>query len=258
VIDVEEPGGGFSAARYVELAEEAIAGIRARGRVPIVTAGTGLYLRALLRGLFPGPARDEPLREVLRGLGGRLGWGELHRWLRRLDPAAAARVPPADKVRIVRALEVAFRTGRPFSAQAVEWGRCEERHETVKFGLLLPRRELHRRIDARAEGMLRAGLLEEARRLREQGVPEDASAFRAIGYREALRFLRGEWNEARVLEEIQKATRRYAKRQMTWFKREKGVRWMEALRPLAQLVQEIARTYEAHVPGGTGNGDRAR
>jgi tRNA dimethylallyltransferase len=227
LLDVAEIGEFFSAGRYRELAAAALAGIRTRGRVPILAGGTGFYLRALLRGLFEGPERDEALRARFQRIADRRGCGPLHRMLQRHDPAAAGRIAPNDYPRIARALEVLILTGVPLSRHFGASERPLEGFAPRLYGLNLPREELYRRIDRRVEAMLAAGLLDEVRGLLAAGHDSGAKGLEAIGYRQAAAFLRGETTYLAMAESIQRETRRYAKRQLTWFRKEPGVIWID-------------------------------
>ncbi len=226
-IDLAEPGEDFSLGDFVRYAEAAIDSIRRRGRLPVVVGGTGLYLRGLLKGIAEAPRRDEALRARLRALAERRGPAGLHRLLARVDPAGAARLPPADRQRLVRALEVYFVARRGLSDLIGESPFGPDRFATVKVGLSMARESLYRLIDARVDRFFAEGLVDEVRRLLEAGRAEAANAFKALGYRETLRHLRGELSLAEAVALTKRNTRRYAKRQWTWFRREEGVAWFE-------------------------------
>ncbi len=226
LLDVVEPDAVFSAADYSRLARRALAGIAARGRLPLVVGGTGLYFRALFRGLFSGPSRDEVLRERIEGVARRLGDAGLHRLLARVDPEAAARIAPADRVRIVRALEVWKLTSRPLSAHLREnAGEPLRGYRSFVVGLDPGRDKLREAVAARARAMLAAGLVDEVRGLLSRGVPAAARPLGAIGYREAMGVVRGEATADEALRDIVAATMRLAKRQLTWFRKEPSVTW---------------------------------
>jgi tRNA dimethylallyltransferase len=226
-IDLVDPGRDFSLGDFVRSAERAIDGIWERGRLPVLVGGTGLYLRGLLRGVAEAPRRSPRLRARLEALAARRGVPWLHRMLRRVDPATASRLMARDRQRIARALEVFFRAGRPLSSLIGASPFSADRYDAVKIGLFLRRDELYRRIDARVDRFFAAGLVDEVRRLIASGCPPSANAFRALGYREVLSHLRGEstLEEARAL--TRRNTRRYARRQWTWFRKEPGVAWFE-------------------------------
>ncbi len=221
IFDILEPTELFTAGEYARRARAVLEGIRARGRVPVLVGGTGFYLRALLEGLFPGPERSEDLRRRFA----KRPVERLHRLLGRLDPVSAARIHPRDKPKLVRALEVCLQARRPMSQLWAEGRQGLEGFRAVKLGLNPPRAELYQRINARAAGMFHGGLLEEVRGLLDRGVPESAKPFESHGYAEALRVLRGEISLEEAIEITQRKVRRYAKRQMTWFRRERDLTW---------------------------------
>ena len=243
LVDCCDPLGDFSAARFVELAEAALQDVAARGLVAVVAGGTGLYLRCLLHGLVDSPAPDERLRDELL-LREERRPGSLRRLLARLDPEAAARTTPRDLFRTVRALEHRLATGRRLSAERLQWKAAEVR-PALKIGLELPRPEREERIRARVDRMIAEGLVEETRRLLASGVPETARSLRALGYREAAQVLRGELRPEELREALAVATRQYAKRQDTWFRREPGVEWMPSPRASAELSALVDRVMLA-------------
>jgi tRNA dimethylallyltransferase len=225
LLDVADPGEVFSAADYARLARAALDGVRERGRLPIVAGGTGLYLRALLVGLFEGPPRDEALRRRLEGLANRFGDPRLHRLLGRVDPVAAARINPRDRVRVVRALEVYRATGRPLSDQQQEGALPLRGYRTLVIGLDPGRAALRAAIEARTREMIAQGLIDEVRGLLSRGTDPRARPLQAIGYRQALSVLQGEMTLRDAEGAIVTATLRFAKRQMTWFRHQADVRW---------------------------------
>jgi len=226
LIDVVEPDAVFSAADYSRLARRALGEIAARGRLPVVVGGSGLYFRALFRGLFQGPSRDEPLRGRLEAIAKRRGDAGLHRLLARVDPETAARTQPGDRLRVVRALEVWKTTGRALSAHLHEsGGEPLAGYRSLVIGLDPGRARLREAVEARARAMLASGLVEEVRGLLARGVPPGARPLAAIGYREALRVVRGELTADEALRDMVAATMRFAKRQMTWFRKEPSVTW---------------------------------
>jgi len=226
LIDVVEPDALFSAADYARLAREAIAGIRARGRLPIVAGGTGLYLRALVQGLFEGPARNEALRARLERLAERFGDARLHRLLGRVDSKAAERTHPNDRVRIVRALEVYCLTGRPITAQHDERRPALEGPRLL-VGLCPDRGALRKAVEARTRQMLERGLFEEVRGLLARFGEPLPRPLGAIGYRQAVAVLRGKLEPSEAEQSIVTETMRFAKRQMTWFRHQAPVSWFE-------------------------------
>jgi tRNA dimethylallyltransferase len=220
------PATSFSAAEYAVLARAAVADVARRGRLPVVVGGTGLYLRALLHGLFDGPSRDEPLRARLSAIGDRRGDERLHRLLRRVDPAAGSRIAPSDRVRVVRALEVYFRTGRPISEEQRAGASPLTGFRVLVIGLDPGRDALREAVAARTRRMMERGLVAEVQALLAAGVPADARPLRSIGYRQALAVLRGEMTEPEAERAIVTETLRFARRQRTWFRhQEPGLRW---------------------------------
>jgi tRNA dimethylallyltransferase len=224
-IDLVDPDDDFSMGDFVRAAERAIETIGARRRLPVLVGGTGLYLRALLRGMAEAPRRDLALRERLRARAAVHGVPWLHRMLSRLDPETAARLPQRDRQRLVRALEVRFLMGRPLSALIRERPFGGSRYEAILIGITMERARLHARIDARVDAFFRAGLVEEVRGLLATGRKPVANAFKALGYKEVLAHLRGELALEEAVALTKRNTRRYAKRQGTWFRAEPGVTW---------------------------------
>jgi tRNA dimethylallyltransferase len=239
LIDIVGPEVQYTAADFVRDALEAARGIAARGRLPIVAGGTGLYLKALADGLFPGPGRDPAMRAALEAEAREKGLEALFRRLEAIDPEYARKIRGRDRVRIVRALEVHAATGRPISEHFRETRSPVMGRTVLRLGLRLEREALCRRIEDRVDRMFARGLVDEVRGLLERGVPESAPPFRALGYSQVLRLLRGEIgrDEAVALTKIE--TRQYAKRQMTWFRKMAGVVWFspEDGAALEQYVQ---------------------
>ncbi|MGP0072000.1 MAG: tRNA (adenosine(37)-N6)-dimethylallyltransferase MiaA [Bryobacteraceae bacterium] len=230
LIDIVEPTDLFTAGDYARRAEAVIREISARGRIAVLVGGTGFYLRGLLEGLSPGPARDDALRARLLEREQRRP-GSLHRILVRLDPASALRIHPNDKNKTMRALEVRLLEGAPLTAM-FERGRAPlQGFVPVKIGLDPPRDLLYIRLNERAQRMFfpevsRESLADEVRRLLSAGVPPGAKPFESLGYKQALQMLQGRSTAEQALESTQQETRRYAKRQQTWFRREHGVHWI--------------------------------
>ncbi|HTP86027.1 MAG TPA: tRNA (adenosine(37)-N6)-dimethylallyltransferase MiaA [Bryobacteraceae bacterium] len=226
LVDIADPAENFTAGDYARLARQALAEITARGRLPVVAGGTGFYLRALLEGLFPGPQRDEVLRERLAGREQNRP-GFLHRLLRRMDAATASRIHPNDAQKLIRAVEVSMLRRQPMSEQ-FEAGRDRlTGYRVVKIGLAPPRAELNRRLDGRLERMFAGGLVEEVRSILGRGVPRTARPFESLGYKEALAVVDGRMSVEEAVAAAQQATHQYAKRQMTWFRRETEVHWIK-------------------------------
>jgi tRNA dimethylallyltransferase len=255
LVDLREPNQPFTAADYMGLASAAITDIRARGRLPIVVGGTGLYVRALFRGLFDGPGEMTPLRETLYLEATQEGSATLHRRLETIDPETAAAIHPNDLLRVVRALEVAAVSGRPISILRVEGRR---NHKPVpgpvlRFGLEWNRQELYQRIEARVETMLEQGLVREVQNLLDQGYCETLRPLRAIGYRHMIGYLKGQIRLDSAVASLKRDTRRYAKRQLTWFHHEDGIEWLPvdgstvSERVLRILIERIEATWSRTV-----------
>jgi tRNA dimethylallyltransferase len=245
LIDIADPDQPFTAGAYSRAARAALAEIAGRGKLPIVTGGTGLYLRALTDGLFAGPERHESLRERLRLGGQKRGGGWLHRLLTRLDPATAARIHANDTPKLIRAIEVCLTERKPMSqVMAAKSGKDPlTGFRLLRIGLNPPRQALYARLNHRAVAMFAAGLVEETRGLLERYGP--VKAFASLGYRQAMAVLNGTLTLPAAVEAAQQGHRNYAKRQLTWFRREPEVHWIagfgdepETLRVAAELVQE--------------------
>ena len=243
LLDIWPVTQAANVADYQKLARAAIDEIMARGRVPILAGGSGLYVRAALDDLdFPGT--DPVIRSRLEDELARLGAAALHARLAGLDPAAAAAILPGNGRRIVRALEVIEISGRPFSATMPAY---QQNRPAVQIGLTLPRPELDRRIAARVDRMWQAGLEAEVRSLAARGLRDGQTASRALGYQQMLRYLDGEWTLDQAREETMKATRRFARRQESWFRRDPRVRWLDATSGtlLAAASAMIMKTFES-------------
>jgi len=225
LIDVLSPQEEATAGGYRQLALSVLDGLRQRKRLPIFTAGTGLYLRALLEGLADVPQRSEELRERLRASIEEHPPGHLHRVLKRLDPEAARKIAPADEQKLIRAVEVCVLTRKPVSEVLRAGRKPLEAWHVLKVGLMPPREKLNERIHSRIDIMLEQRWMREVQELLDSGLSEDSKPFDFIGYRELRAALRGEITLGAAREAIQQATRRYANRQLTWFQREHGVRW---------------------------------
>ena len=226
LLDVVDPGEPFSAARFVELADEVIADIAGKGRRVVVAGGTGLYVRALLRGLFESPPADEQIRQEHRREAAELGAAALHARLQTIDPEAAGRINDNDLVRISRALEVFQQTGQTISALQQAHRLAAPRYASLTLGINPPREELWQRIERRVHQMMELGWLDEVRRLVRAGHGE-THPMGALGYRQLSAHLRGELDLEEAVRQTVRDTRRFARRQMTWFSSEPDVRWHE-------------------------------
>jgi tRNA dimethylallyltransferase len=230
LVDVVEPDEPYNAARFAREAAKAIASIRARARWPVLVGGTGLYYRALIRGLLPAPAADTGLRATLQAEASVSGPEALHRRLLALDPDTATRLHPRDAVRVSRALEVVLLTGRPMVRSGPgAWGdaRVDEGYRVMAVGLSAPRPALYRALDARVDRMLAEGLLDEVRTLLAAGFDPTLSSMQGIGYRHLVPAAREPGRLEAGVSAMKRDTRRYAKRQLTWFAREPELAWVE-------------------------------
>ena len=225
LIDVAEPTEVYSAARYSVDAARLVREVTARDRLPVVVGGTGLYYRALTRGLFPGPGRDPALRARLGRVARRRGIETLHRLLERHDPDSARRIQPRDEKRLIRALEVFLLTGRSLTDHFASTRSLIADFVVVTVGLQLPGEALEARILRRVDQQFAGGLLDEIRGLLAAGVPRDAGPFGGLVYRQALEHLRGVRDEAATRDLIVRENRRYARRQLIWFRKEPNLRW---------------------------------
>ena len=241
MIDVADPQEEYSAARYAREASEVIRAITARGRLPILVGGTGLYYRALTRGFFPGPARDTVLRARLERIADRKGEARLHALLSRVDPASAARISPADRKRVVRALEVYMLTGRPLTAHFADTQPPLPEYDVVTFALRIPQEATDARVAARVHAQFRQGLLDEMRGLLAAGVPESAHPFTGLVYRQAIEHLRGVRDEAETRALIVRENRKYSRRQLIWFRKEPNLHWIHAAGEREETQEEVAR-----------------
>lgn len=228
LMDILAPYETLTAGEYARRARAVLEDIRGRGTTPIFVGGTGFYLRSLLEGLFPGPQRNEDMRARLAQRARTRPAGYLHRILRRLDADSAARIHANDTPKLIRAIEVRLQARRPMSAlfrESQGHGRLEG-YRAIKLGLDPPRRELYERINRRAELMFESGLLDEVRAILARGVSPKAKPFESHGYMEALAVVEGRMSLPEAIASTQLRTRQYAKRQMTWFRKEKNLQWI--------------------------------
>ncbi len=250
LIDVADPDQPFTAGDYSRQARAALGEIAGRGKLPIVTGGTGLYLRALTEGLFAGPAREEGLRERLRRSADRRPAGWLHRVLARLDPASAARIHANDAPKLIRAIEICLAGQKPLSEVLDDRLLARDPltgFRLLRIGLNPPRRPLYDRLNRRASAMFADGLVEETRSLLERFGP--VKALDSLGYRQALALLAGTLSAEEAIEAAQQGHRNYAKRQLTWFRREPEVHWIEAFGDEPGTVEAAAALAAHHLAG---------
>jgi tRNA dimethylallyltransferase len=245
LIDVADPTEEYSAARYAREAAAAVRDITARGRLPILVGGTGLYFRALTRGFFPGPGRDEALRARLERIAALRGPERLHRWLGRVDPESAQRIQSRDLKRLVRALEVYLLTGRPLTTHFAATEPPLPEYRVAAFALQIPADLTAERVARRVDAQFEQGLLKEIRDLLAAGVPETAHPFTGLVYRQALEHLKGIRGEAETRELIVRENKRYSRRQLIWFRKEPNLQWIYAAGERADTQEEVARTLAA-------------
>jgi tRNA dimethylallyltransferase len=226
LVDLVDPDEIFTAGEYRRRALLALDEVRRRGKLPILTAGTGLYLRALLLGLAEAPERSEELRERLRAKEKLHGPEYLHRALARLDPSSAARIGPRDTQKVIRALEMRLLAGKPVGEIHGSGRQGLEGYDIQKIGLSPPRSALYARIEERTAKMIEDGWLEEVRCLASAKIPPDAKPFQFIGYSDLREHLEGRLTIEDAIKKIQQATRQFAKRQLTWFRKEPAVHWL--------------------------------
>ena len=237
LLDIAEPDEPFTAGDYARRARAVIGEIASRKHLPVVVGGTGLYLRALLEGLFPGPQRSEELRERLRARAAERGSSYLHRMLARLDAESAAKIHAKDLAKIIRAVEVCLTSRAQMSELWKQRGRDPLRgFRVLRIGLNPPREKLYGRINLRAQQMFEDGLVEETKSL--LGRYPTAAPLNSLGYKQAVQFLRGELTREQAVAAAQQGHRNYAKRQMTWFRREPEVAWLEGFGDDGEIVRQ--------------------
>ena len=246
LIDIADPTDEYTAAQFARDATAVIRDIHARGAVPILVGGTGFYYRALTRGLFPGPAADAPLRARLEAIAQRRGVEHLHRLVARVDPASAARIMPRDLKRLVRALEVYFLTGRPLTAHFEATASLLDADvQVIPIGLRMPAAWLSDRVTRRVDAQFDAGLLDEIRGLLAAGVPAAARPFGGLVYRQAMEHLQGVRDERETRALIAQENRRYARRQLIWFRKEPNLVWFDGPGTNAEVQDSVIRELTA-------------
>lgn len=250
LVDVLDPRESYTAADFARDAGNAIGDIRSRGAVPLLVGGTALYVRALVEGICEAPGETTEVRETLARRAAAEGWPALHEELARLDPVAAERIHRNDRIRIERALEVALTGGGAMSLRQAEHRQAPPCFLALHLALNIPREELYARIDRRVEFMLDGGWFAEVEALLDAGYDADLKPLQAIGYRDVVACLRGEVEREEAVRRIQRDTRRFAKRQLTWLRKEPGVHWYRPRTGLArELAPGIARYLAGENPG---------
>lgn len=238
LIDVIEPTEEFNVAKYRQLALQVIKDIHKRAKLPLIVGGTGLYMKAILDGLFPAPGRDLKLRKQLE----QIDTEKLYRTLQKVDPPTAKLIHKNDRRRILRALEVYYTTHRPMSELKKKTQPLSSTYQIKIFGLIRPRNELYARINRRVDHMFKDGFIQEGKRLLRMKLSDTAS--QAIGYKEIFAYLHGEYDINLAKELIKKRTRNYAKRQLTWFKADKRIKWVEASNNPVSIAERIFKEIE--------------
>ena len=246
LIDVFSPDEPCTAGDYSRLAREAIAGITERGRLPIVAGGTGLYLRALLDGLFPAPQRNEPLRGKLRSLAQQRKPGHLHRILARLDPAAAQLIHANDLPKVIRAIEVTLAARQPITRQWEQPRDPLTGYRILRLGLNPPRPALYARINQRAAEMFDRGLVEETTQLVET-YGFDCRPLTSLGYAQAIAVLRGEMTRDEAIADARQGHRNYAKRQLTWFRKDPAMQWLSNFGSDVDTIRQASDLVARHI-----------
>jgi tRNA dimethylallyltransferase len=247
LIDIADPTEEYTAAQFARDAAAVVRDIHRRGKLPILVGGTGFYFRALTRGLFPGPGRDAALRGRLESMAARRGVGFVHRMLARVDPASGLRIQPRDLKRMVRALEVFFLTGRPLTAHFADTASPIPDVEVLAIGLRLPAEVISDRVTRRVDEQFARGLLDEIRILLGRGIPETARPFGGLVYRQALEHLHGVRDEASTRALIAQENRRYARRQLIWFRKEPNLSWFDGPGESAATIAAVMHLVDPYV-----------
>ena len=245
MVDVADPTEEYSAARYAREAAVVIRDITARGKLPILVGGTGLYYRALTRGFFPGPSRDVAVRARLERIAARRGPERLHALLGRVDPGSAQRIQPRDLKRLIRALEVYHLTRRPLTAHFADTQSPLPEYEVSAVALQIPAEATAERVARRVDEQFARGLLDEIRRLLASGVPPTAHPFTGLVYRQALEHLNGVRGEQETRDLIVRENRQYSRRQLIWFRKEPNLQWIHAAGERDETLHEVARALAA-------------
>ena len=241
MVDVADPTEEYSAARYAREAAATIRDITARGRLPILVGGTGLYYRSLTRGFFPGPSRDEAMRARLERIATLRSPERLHRMLARIDADSAARISSRDLKRLIRALEVFYLTGRTLTAHFADTVSPLADYRVVTFALQIPPEATAERVARRVDAQFEQGLLDEIRGILAAGIPRTAHPFTGLVYRQALEHLNGVRDEASTRELIVRENRQYSRRQLIWFRKEPNLQWIHAAGEREETFQKVAR-----------------
>lgn len=247
LIDVTDPEQDFSLGDFVRMAEGVIQDMLLRKKRPILVGGTGLYLKGLLKGIFQAPGRDEDFRQLLKEIAKKEGWLYLHNLLSEIDWECAQKITQNDSQRIMRALELYHKTDRKMSDFIKNEGFREDRYKSIKIGIDTDRKRLYQKIEKRVERFFQEGLVEEVQGLLDSGVDPHCNALKALGYREVIQYLQGEISNEEALSLVKRNTRRYAKRQLTWFHKEEGVQWFTYQEDIPEIFDEVTQYIRVHL-----------
>ena len=247
LIDIVDPTDEYTAAQYARDAAAIIRDVHARGRLPVLAGGTGFYFRALTRGLFHGPGRNAALRQRLESIAERRGVAFLHRLLRKVDPESARRIQPRDLKRLVRALEVFYLTGRPLTAHFADTASPIADLDVLAVGLRLPAALIAEPVTRRVDDQFARGLLDEIRTMLARGIPETARPFGGLVYRQALEHLHGVRDEDSTRALIVQENRRYARRQLIWFRKEPNLSWFDGPGESSAIVAAVMHLIDTYV-----------
>ena len=253
LIDIADPMEVYTAAQFARDAERVIRDIHARGKLPILVGGTGFYYRALTRGLFPGPGADDDLRARLDRIAAKKGPETLHRMLQRVDPESAARIMPRDRKRLVRALEVYYTTGRPLTTHFAETRSLIADCDVVGLALRIPAPLTAERVARRVDEQFARGIVGEVTELLARGVPPDARPFGGLVYRQVMEMLRGVRDEAATRQLIVQENRRYARRQLIWFRKEPNLIWFDGPGERPETLRLVEERLRRQIPDGPGH-----
>lgn len=241
LIDIKDPDEEFSAAQFKNEARNIIFSLIQEGKWALVVGGTGFYLKALIKGLFPAPSADLKLRRKLREKGEAKGKWYLYQELEKVDPEAASKIHPNDDFRIIRALEVFYLTGKPISQQQKKHQFKHSPFIVLKIGLMRDRKEIYHRIEQRVDKMIKSGLVEEVKQLSKRGYPLTIKPFQSLGYKQILNYLQGDLSLDEAVSLIKRNTKRYAKRQLTWFRKDPEIKWFTLPQQFFEISEAIKK-----------------
>ena len=253
LVDIADPDEDFDAAKFAAKAHDVIKLLSRRHIIPVVVGGTGLYIKALIHGLFEMMPSDPEIRKKLKAQAGKFGPGYLYNQLKEIDPKTSLRLNPNDMNRIIRAIEVFQISGKPISCHQKQHGFGDDHYQALKIGLIMDREALYRRIDLRVDAMLEEGLVDEVKGLLERGYPKGLKTMQSIGYRHMIRFLKGQTDWRETVRTLKRDTRRYAKRQLTWFNKDKDIIWKHSneIEDMIQMTADFAERTKSISPASS-------